>query len=134
MRLLKAMLIFIGIVQVFFGIIFMLIPSQFANMVGLETAPTWVNWLFVMMSARFFGFAYGMFIASRQPYQHRHWIIGMVGVQALDWVGTLYYLFNGTLTIAQVSTASFLPVIFVAVLLYRFPQPLSDTRNFVQSA
>ena len=53
MRLLKAMLIFIGIVQVFFGIIFMLIPSQFANMVGLETAPTWVNWLFVMMSARF---------------------------------------------------------------------------------
>ena len=134
MRLLRGMLIFIGIVQLFFGIIFMLIPAQFAGLVGLETAPLWVNWLFVMMSARFFGFAYGMFIASRQPYQHRHWIIGMVGVQALDWIGTIYYLFNGAVTLAQVSTASFLPLIFIAVLLYRFPGRASETIASVQSA
>lgn len=122
MRLLKTTLIFIGIVQVFFGIIFILIPAQFANLVGLETAPTWVNWLFIMMSARFFGFAYGMFIASRDPYPNRHWIIGMVGVQALDWIGTIYYLLNGAVTLEQVSTASFLPLLFIVVLLYRFPQ------------
>lgn len=122
MRLLKGMLIVIGITQLVFGIIFTLIPAQFASLVELETAPIWVNWLFVMMGARFFGFAYGMFIASRNPYAHRHWIIGMVAVQALDWIGTVYYLLDGTLTLAQVSTASFLPLIFIAILLYRFPR------------
>ena len=45
----------------------------------------------------------------------------MIGIQAVDWFATIAYLLTGTVAIAQVSTAAFLPVVFVAVLASRSP-------------
>lgn len=40
----------------------------------------------------------------------------MVGVQAIDWIATVIYLATGVVTLAQVSTAAFLPLVFIAIL------------------
>ena len=40
----------------------------------------------------------------------------------IDWLVTLLYLWRGDVTLAQVTTASFLPVIFIAVLWVHFPR------------
>ena len=40
----------------------------------------------------------------------------MIGVQAIDWIGMISYLALGTVTLATVMTAAFLPVLFIAVL------------------
>lgn len=121
MQLLRNTLYFIGFVQVILGSIFTVAPAQFASMLDLEVPPEWVNWLFVMMGARFLGFGIGMFIAAREPSKHMAWIGAMIGIQALDWIGTIYYLVSGTVTLAQVTTAAFLPVIFIAILVRYFP-------------
>jgi 4-hydroxybenzoate polyprenyltransferase len=84
--------------------------------VGFEDAPSWVNWLFAMLGARALGFAYGMFVAARDPRRHVTWIRAMIGIQAIDWIGTLAYLAAGAVTISQVTTAAFLPVIFIVTL------------------
>ncbi len=127
MQLLRNTLYFIGFVQVVLGSIFTLAPSQFASMLDLEVPPEWVNWLFVMTGARFLGFGIGMFIAAREPNKHMAWIGAMIGIQALDWIGTIYYLVSGTVTLAQVTTAAFLPIIFIVILVRYFPNSNSFT-------
>ncbi len=119
---LRLMLGTIGIVQLILGIVFLLVPTQFAALLGLAVVPAWALWMFTMFSARAFGFAYGMFVAVRQPEVHGTWIVAMIAVQAVDWLGTMYYLLRGELSLPQVSTAAFLPVIFIIVVLSRLPR------------
>ena len=111
----QRILIAIGAVQVLLGVTF-LIPGLFQQLMGFDTAPEWVDWLFAMFGARALGFAYGMFIAARKPAQNIAWIRAMIGIQAIDWVATLAYLATGAVTLAQVTTAAFLPVVFIVIL------------------
>ena len=124
--LLKRTLVLIGVVQVVLGAV-LLVPGLAATLLDLDPAPGWVDWMLVMFAARALGFGYGMFLAARDPQAHPGWIRAMVGIQVIDWVGTIGYLLAGQVTLAQVTTAAFLPVVFVAVLLARFPrQPASN--------
>ena len=115
MKILKPTLVIIGVVQLVLGIVF-LVPGLFASTMGLEEPPDWVNWQFAMLGARFLGFAFGMFLASRDPRRHLAWIQAMIGIQAIDWVGTIAYLTTGAVTITQVTTAAFLPLVFIVIL------------------
>ncbi len=121
-RPLRITLVFIGVVQLVLGVIFVLAPTQFSAMAGLAKGATWEYWMFGMFGARALGFAYGMFLAARDPDRHVHWIQAMIGVQAIDWLVTMYFVLTGTVTLAQVSTASFLPLIFIAMLVIFYPR------------
>lgn len=121
-RLLAATLWFIAAVQFVLGAAFLAAPEQTAQLLGLGIAPGWTNWLFGMMAARFLGFGFGMGVAARSPSEARSWIAVMIGVQAIDWIVTLKYLALGAVTLSQVSTASFLPILFVAVLSAAMPK------------
>ncbi len=112
---------FIGVVQLILGLIFIFLPTQFAAILGLADTPPWTLWMFSMFGARALGFAYGMFLAMRDPAQHSGWIRSMIAVQAIDWIATAYFLMNGSVTLMQVSTAAFLPIIFIAVLVRWYP-------------
>lgn len=119
---LQITLIVIGIVQIFFGAAFTFAPGAFTGMLGLPEAPAWTYWMFGMFGARAFGFAFGMFLAARNPVRHVRWIQAMIGVQAVDWLSTMFYLANGSVTLAQVASASFLPLVFIALLLVFYPR------------
>lgn len=70
------------------------------------------------------GYAYGMVAAARDPLRNASWITTMIGVQAVDWVATVLFLARGDLTFQQVTTAAFMPVVFVAALLRWHPRRL----------
>lgn len=113
----------IAIVQCSLGTSFLLAPGPTARLLGLTPdAPGWTNWLFAMMAARFLGYGYGMWRASQQPEAALSWIDSMVGVQAMDWIGTVVYLLRGEVTLRQVTTASFLPLVFIGALLWWHPR------------
>lgn len=122
-RLLSPTLWFIAIVQYLLGVAFLVAPGQTSQLLGLSAAPGWTHWLFGMMAARFLGFGYGMAHAARNPLENLLWIKAMIAIQAIDWIVTLYYLTAGAVTLAQVTTASFLPAIFVILLLISYPKP-----------
>lgn len=113
--LLKATLYLIAVIQLALGLV-LLVPDLYANVFGLETAPAWTGWLLAMFGARALGFGFGIALAARDPGSHRSWIAAMVGVQAIDWLATLAYLATGAVTLAQVTTAAFLPLLFILVL------------------
>lgn len=115
MRFLRPTVIAIGMLQIILGAVF-LIPNAFAHLMGLPVAPAWAAWMLTMLSARAFGFGYGMLLASRDPAGHRSWLVAMIGVQAVDWTATAAYLATGSLTLSTVTTAAFLPLFFIMVL------------------
>ncbi len=123
---LRITLVVVGIAQIFFGIAFTFAPAKFSAILGLEEAPQWAYWMFSMFGARAFAFAYGMFLARRDPIKHIHWIQAMIAVQVIDWLGTLYYLANGGITLSQVASASYLPLIFIVMLVVFYPREKAD--------
>lgn len=125
MRALRVTLIITGIFQLLLGASFLVAPGMTTDLMGLSpAAPSWANWLFAMMAARFLGYAYGMFHAARAPRERVGWIDTMIVIQAIDWIATLAYLAAGSLTLSQVTTAAFAPVLFIGALLWFHPRRL----------
>ncbi|NDY92719.1 hypothetical protein [Ideonella livida] len=120
---LRGTLWFIAVVQFVLGAGFTLAPAQMAQSLGLPPVPGWAHWMFAMMGARFLAVGAGMLLAARDPWRHRAWLGAMIGIQAIDGLATWAYLWAGTVTLAQVSTASFLPVVFIALLWRGWPRP-----------
>jgi len=125
MRALRISLVVIGIFQLVLGALFLLVPGQAADLLGLRpAAPPWVNWLFAMMAARFLGYAYGMFTAARAPRARVGWINTMIVIQAIDWAATIVYLIARDVSLRQVTTAAFMPALFIGALLWWHPRRL----------
>jgi hypothetical protein len=112
----RGILVFIAIVQIILGAVFLLSPGAFPALLGFPAAPAWTDWMFAMLGARALGFAYGMIVAQSDLRRHASWLIAMIGVQALDWIATVLAVYAGKVTLTQVSTASFLPILFIAVI------------------
>ena len=112
----------IAVVQWTLGTAFLLSPQGAAQALGLAPAPAWTDWLFGMMAARFLGFGWGMWLAARAPSPHLPWVQAMLGIQAVDWAVTVLHLLRGDVTLAQVSTASVLPLVFMALLWWSWPR------------
>ena len=124
----RLLLRFIGVVQLFFGLLFTLAPAAAGGVLGLEpSAPAWAHWLFVMMGARFLGYAVGMFVAARDPGAHVTWINTMIGIQVIDFVATIGFLAAGDLPATHVASAIVLPVVFVGGLLRWHPRRTPST-------
>lgn len=121
-RILKTTAAVIAIAQFGLGLGYLLAPAAFNGMLGLSVAPAWTAWPFAMLGARFLALGFGMVLVVRDPIANRGWIQAMIAVQALDWVGTMVYLLAGTVTLSQVATASFLPVVFIAGLVAGYPR------------
>jgi hypothetical protein len=142
MRPLKLTLAVIGAFQLVLGLAFLAAPDQVARQLGFEpAAPAWANWLLAMMAARFLGYAYGMFWSARHPRRAEAWIDSMIVIQAIDWLATLVYLRTGDVTLRQVTTASFMPVLFIGALAWFHPRRLAagevdqpDDRELVAGA
>ena len=126
MRALRVTLRFIGVVQLFFGVLFTFAPTVAGGLLGFApAAPAWAAWLFVMMGARFLGYGVGMLVAARDPQRHETWINTMIGIQVIDWVSTMAFLIAGDLPITSVLSAVVLPVVFVSALLWWHPRRLA---------
>ena len=121
-RTLSYTLRFIAIVQFVLGAGFLIAPEGTASLLGLAATPGWANWMFGMMAARFLAFGYGMLMAARDPAGNLPWLRSMVVIQLIDWGVTVKYLLTGAVTLEQVSTASFLPLVFVALLWWGWPR------------
>ena len=92
MQSLRFMLRFVGAVQLFFGVLFTFAPAAAAVVLRLHPgSPGWVNWLFIMMGARFLGYGFGMFVAARDPLANLTWINTMIVIQVVDWASTIGY-------------------------------------------
>lgn len=121
-RILRITLGIIAAFQVALALGFLFAPAPFAASLGLAATPAWTAWMFAMFSARALGFAYGLVLAIRDPHRHRSWIVAMIGVQAIDWLVTVFFISTSAITLAQATTASFMPVIFIVALVACFPR------------
>lgn len=112
----RSTIIVIAAVQLILGVVFIAFPQQFAAALGLQASPGWTDWIFAQFGARALAFAFGMWVVLKDPRRHASWIKAMIGVQVIDWIVTILALAARKVTLANVATAPFLPVLFVIVL------------------
>ena len=117
----------IAVSQFGLGLGYLLAPATFNGLLGLSVAPGWTAWPFAMLGARFLALGFGMILVVRDPVANRAWIQAMIVVQAIDWVMTVGSLLAGTVTLGQVATAPFLPIVFIAGLVVGYPRQASRT-------
>ena len=120
--ILKTTAAVIAISQLGLGLGYLLAQAAFNGLLGLSAAPAWTAWPFAMLGARFLALGFGMLLVVRDPFANRGWIQAMIAVQAIDWLATMTYLLAGTVTLGQVATASFLPVVFIVGLVAGYPR------------
>jgi hypothetical protein len=117
MRILRATLIVIGIIQISCGAMYLVTPGAVAGSLQLQPAAApWVNWLLATAGARFIGYGIGMFAAARAPSRHPVWINTMIAIQAVDFLATLGYLANGVLPAHHFALTLWLPLLWVVLL------------------
>ena len=121
-RVLKGTVLFIAVIQLGLGLAYGLAPAGFHAALGLTDLPDWVGWPFGLMGARFIAFGFGMVLVYRDPWANRSWIQAMILVQAIDWIATIFHVATGVVRLAQVTTASFLPLLFVITLTATYPR------------
>ena len=63
-----------------------------------------------------------MALVVRNPTANRGWIQAMIFVQAVDWLVVVISLLRGVVTLAQVATAPYLPIVFIVCLLIAYPR------------
>lgn len=121
-RLLKWVALLIGLAQLALGFGYVFAPTALNAQLGLTGAPDWTSWMFSMVGARFLALGYGMILVFRNPVANRAWVNAFIGVQAIDWLVTLAYVIGGVMPLEQVSSASFLPLLYVLVLAVLYPR------------
>ncbi|MFJ9369650.1 hypothetical protein ACIRRA_35255 [Nocardia sp. NPDC101769] len=120
-------LMVIAVSQLVLGVLFVAAPTLVHTIFQFTPAePGWADWLMVMMGGRFLGFAYGMFLAARDPRKHVAWINAMILVQAIDWIATMAHLATGDVRLMQVPTTAVMPVVAVAALLWLHPRRIRE--------
>lgn len=100
------------------------LPSQQCLLgAAFRVAPGQTSQLFGTMGARCLGFGYGMALAASNPLADLLWVKATTAIQAVDRTVTLCHLTAGAIAVALVTTASFLPAIFVIPLLVSYQKP-----------
>jgi hypothetical protein len=116
MRVLRATMITVGIIQILTGAIFLVSPARYAELLHLQPAgPAWVNRLLAMCGARFVGYGIGMFVAARAPWRNRVWIDTMIAIQVVDFIAIAGYLADGVASLRQFPVVV-LPLLWIALL------------------
>ena len=121
-RGLRTTLFIVAGFQFALGAAFLVAPATVASVFSLPTAPGWTSWLFAMMAARFLGYGVGMVVTAREPERNLAWIDTMIAIQIIDWLATVGYLAAGDVTLGQVTTASFVPVLLAGSLAWFRPR------------
>jgi hypothetical protein len=116
MRVLRATMIAVGIIQILTGAIFLVSPARYAELLHLQpSGPAWVNRLLAMCGARFVGYGIGMFVAARAPWRNRVWIGTMIAIQVVDFIAIAGYLADGVASPRQFPVVV-LPLLWIALL------------------
>lgn len=117
MRIERALVAVIGIIQIICGATYLGYPSAVGAMLGVTSAaPTWVAFVLATAGARFIGYGIGMPAAAKDPTDYRLWITTMLGIQSVDLLASLIYVANGTLPARHFLPGAALPLLWVGLL------------------
>lgn len=127
MKKLQYLLIFIGLVQLVLGMLFLLAPQAIMNWMGLTVPASDTGYILGMLAARFIAFGIGMFWCARHPEQNTFWINNMILVQAIDLAAGVYYTFTGAVALSSSIFPMFNATLFIILLWLWRPKPEIQT-------
>ena len=97
---LKIMLMFVGVVQIILGVLYLVAPQLLLQWMGHSHPAADIQYPLGMLAARFLAYGVGMFVIARQPLQHKFWILNMIVIQLIDLAVGVIYTMNGSISLS----------------------------------
>ena len=134
MKKLQILLIYIGVVQLVLGVLFLFAPQAIMGWMGLTVPAADAGFILGMLAARFIAYGLGMFWVARAPQENLFWINNMILIQAIDLAVGVYYTATGVIDITSSALAMFNATLFIILLLLWRPKSNRSPQTIVLEA
>jgi hypothetical protein len=131
MNKLRILLWIVALSQFVLGALTLFVPGPFFAWMGLTIPPADNQYMLAMLASRFLAYGAGMAFLARASEPDPFWIRNMVLVQAIDFLGGLFYVATGVISIEVAAFPMFNAALFGTLLwiwtpsgnAVRAPQP-----------
>ena len=120
-RGLKVVMIIWAVIAILLGLVYIFIPSQFADMVGFEHGPISTLYLLAMLGITFVAIGAFLIIAARDPLKNILWVQFAIAWAILAVVVEASSIGRGFVTFEQVGTGLIIDAVFAVALLALYP-------------
>ena len=120
-RSLRVTMIVYAVIGILFGLAYILIPHQLADMFGYEEGPAHVAAFAVALGISFVAACYFIIIAARDPIKHILWVKYAIVFAILMFTAELYSFIKGYLTLGQAGMGIIMHAVFAVALLIFYP-------------
>ena len=121
-RLLRPLLILIGVVQLVLGVATALFPTVFFHRMGLAPPPPDNQYMLAMLASRFLAFGVVLLLVARNPTRHRLLLQLMLGIQLLDLTAGLVYTGLGIVDLGVSAFPMTNAAVFAGLLFWWMPR------------
>jgi hypothetical protein len=122
-RGLKVLLIVLGVIHIFEGLVVILAPQLFANIwgVGEMEIADYVRYIMALLGISLIAPAVWLIAAARDPLRHITWVKYAMLMSILGVVVQLYLVVKGTVDFSQAATGIVIGAVFAAAFLILYP-------------
>jgi hypothetical protein len=107
----------VGGIQIVLGLFYLFAPAIFLEAIGHSVPADDIFYPLGMLAARFLVFGVVFIYVSRDPVQHRLWIIAMIFIQLIDLAVGVFYTATDTVSLSN-SLFPMFNATWIAGLLY----------------
>ena len=126
---LKVLLRVIGVVQLVLGVMYLVMPLRFLEMMGQSVPQPDIAYPLGMLAARFLAYGIGMLFIAREPEKHLFWINNMVLIQVLDLAVGIFYTASGIVALSHSAFPMFNASLFIILLTMWRPKATEQGKS-----
>ena len=120
-KVLRVVMIIWAAIAILLGLVYIFMPTQFADMVGFEHGPISTLYLLGMLGVTFIAIGTFLIIAARDPLKNILWVKFAIAWAILAVAIEAYSIGRGFVSFAQVGTGLIIDAIFAVALLALYP-------------
>ena len=120
-RVLRVVMIIWATISILLGLVYIFMPTQFADMVGFEHGPISTLYLLAMLGVTFVAIGAFLIIAARDPLKNILWVQFAIAWAVLAVAIEAYSIGRGFVSFAQIGTGVIIDSVFAVALLALYP-------------
>ena len=120
-KALKVVLIIYGVVEILFGLGFILFPQKLTEMFGFEKGPDYVQYILALLGFTLIAISVFLIAAARDPLRHISWVKFGILWAITGVIGGLYAVIRNYVDFGQAGMQIVMDAVLAVALLIFYP-------------
>jgi hypothetical protein len=120
-RALKVVLIVCGVIEILFGMLFVIFTDQAASMIGVSEVSGYLMYTMASLGMCIIAPSVFLIVAARDPLRHINWVKFAILWFILGVVGGLYSIVRGYVDFSHVGMQIIMDAVFAVLFLVFYP-------------